>query len=261
MREHGLTLRVRHAGDQRVPTIKAASLGAGIFERSEWEKTIDGDKPDLTDLGETALGPILTDEVRNGLKPVFETRVERTTYEVVLHVHLEHAAVLGAGGIARLHETRGPVTAEQVREWCAQPDTQITVQPVLDLAEHLHVNLLPGLGPAQAPDPAPRPDLRLPVLLPPRRSLRLRTPRARTKTTGRPAAATRRHVAGDTTAPRPPAAGPMSPSSPASTCGAAPWATSSSKTTTGTLDVTPDPERLRLAREFRAHFGDTGTEP
>ena len=26
---------------------------------------------------------------------------------------------------------------------------------------------------------------------------------------------------------------------------------------TGTLDVTPDDERLRLAREFRAHFGDT----
>ena len=25
---------------------------------------------------------------------------------------------------------------------------------------------------------------------------------------------------------------------------------------TGTLDVTPDPERLRLAREFRAHFGE-----
>ena len=58
---------------------------------------------------------------------------------MVLHVHLEHAAVLGAGGLARLQETRGPVTAEQVREWCANPDTQITVQPVLDLAEHLHV--------------------------------------------------------------------------------------------------------------------------
>ena len=25
---------------------------------------------------------------------------------------------------------------------------------------------------------------------------------------------------------------------------------------TGTLDVTPDEERLRLAREFRAHFGE-----
>jgi hypothetical protein len=28
------------------------------------------------------------------------------------------------------------------------------------------------------------------------------------------------------------------------------------KDPTGTLDVTPDPERARLAREFRAHFGE-----
>ncbi len=63
----------------------------------------------------------------------------RRRREVVLHVHLEQAAVLGAGGIARLQETRGPITAEQVREWCAAPDAQITVQPVLDLAEHIHV--------------------------------------------------------------------------------------------------------------------------
>ncbi len=63
----------------------------------------------------------------------------RRTREVVLHVHLEQAAVLGAGGIARLQETRGPITAAQVRAWCAAPDAQITVQPVLDLAEHIHV--------------------------------------------------------------------------------------------------------------------------
>ena len=32
------------------------------------------------------------------------------------------------------------MTAEQVREWCANPDAQITVQPVLDLADHIHVS-------------------------------------------------------------------------------------------------------------------------
>jgi len=30
---------------------------------------------------------------------------------------------------------------------------------------------------------------------------------------------------------------------------------------TGTLDVTPDDERLRFAREFRAHFGQTDPKP
>jgi hypothetical protein len=61
------------------------------------------------------------------------------TRQVVLHVHLEQAAVLGAGGLARLEEACGPVTAEQVRLWCGNPDAQVTVQPVLDVAEHLHV--------------------------------------------------------------------------------------------------------------------------
>jgi hypothetical protein len=32
------------------------------------------------------------------------------------------------------------VTAEQVRTWCGNPDTTVMVQPVLDLAEHIHVN-------------------------------------------------------------------------------------------------------------------------
>ena len=58
---------------------------------------------------------------------------------MVLHVHLSEAALTGTGEMARLQETRGPVTAEQVREWCAHPDAVVTVQPVLDLAEHLHV--------------------------------------------------------------------------------------------------------------------------
>jgi triphosphatase len=82
MRDHGLTLRVRHAGNRRIQTIKAATAASGIFERSEWEKDLDGDKPDLTDVMETGLGAILNDEVRNALKPVFETRVERTTYRL-----------------------------------------------------------------------------------------------------------------------------------------------------------------------------------
>ncbi len=48
MRDHGLTLRVRHAGPRRLQTIKTTNPGSGIFERSEWEKAIDGDQPQLT---------------------------------------------------------------------------------------------------------------------------------------------------------------------------------------------------------------------
>ena len=82
LRDHGLTLRVRHIGDKRVQTIKTANQGSDWVERSEWEQAIEGDQPDLTRVMDTALGPILTDDVRNTLKPVFETRIERAAYHV-----------------------------------------------------------------------------------------------------------------------------------------------------------------------------------
>ena len=82
LRDHGLTLRVRHIDDRRVQTIKSADRGAGLFERSEWEQTIEGDQPDLSDVKDTALSRIFTDDLRKELKPVFETRIERTAYHL-----------------------------------------------------------------------------------------------------------------------------------------------------------------------------------
>ena len=66
--------------------------------------------------------------------------------QVVLYVHLSEAAVTGtstgtaAGGggvdLARVENQRQGVTADQVRTWCANPDTQVTVKPVIDLNDH-----------------------------------------------------------------------------------------------------------------------------
>jgi len=82
LRDHGFNLRVRHIGDQRVQTIKSTGHGVGFFERSEWEQTIAGDQPDLSHVNDTDLGPILVDDIRETLKPVFETRFERTAYHL-----------------------------------------------------------------------------------------------------------------------------------------------------------------------------------
>ena len=82
LRNHGFTLRVRHVGDKRVQTIKTSNRDSYSIERLEWEQLIDGDQPDLTDMTDAALGPILTDDVRNTLRPVFETRIERTAYRL-----------------------------------------------------------------------------------------------------------------------------------------------------------------------------------
>jgi hypothetical protein len=54
--------------------------------------------------------------------------------QVVLHVHLHDAA------IARVENTRTPISVEQVRSWCTNPDTQVVIKPVLDLAGHTHVD-------------------------------------------------------------------------------------------------------------------------
>jgi triphosphatase len=82
LRDHGFTLRVRHNGDKRIQTVKAANNGAGYFERSEWEQVIEGNRPDLTLVKDTALGAILVNEADKALQPVFETRIKRTAYHL-----------------------------------------------------------------------------------------------------------------------------------------------------------------------------------
>ena len=63
-----------------------------------------------------------------------------TGRKVVLHVHLSRAAVEGVDPVARL-DSRGPLSAEQVRSWCGSADTtSIVVKPVLDLADHVRVD-------------------------------------------------------------------------------------------------------------------------
>ena len=63
--------------------------------------------------------------------------------QVVLYVHLSEAAITGTSSVlnfARVENHRRGVTADQVRTWCANPDTIVTVKPVIDLNEHLHVD-------------------------------------------------------------------------------------------------------------------------
>jgi 5-methylcytosine-specific restriction endonuclease McrA len=72
-----------------------------------------------------------------------DTATTRARREVVLHVHLSDQALSTPDGklhLARVANTRSFVDADQVRTWCGVPGTTVTVRPVLDLAEHLHVD-------------------------------------------------------------------------------------------------------------------------
>jgi triphosphatase len=79
LHKKGMMLRVRRSGDRYVQTIKSAR-NSGLFTRDEWESEIQGTAPDLRLAQGTALEPLLSGKFRRQLKPVFETRVRRTTY-------------------------------------------------------------------------------------------------------------------------------------------------------------------------------------
>ncbi len=70
---------------------------------------------------------------------------------VVVHAHVAAAAITGYGydpaqhGVATLTNTHRPVLAEQVRAWCRTAGN-VTVRPVIDLADHLHVGSYESTG-------------------------------------------------------------------------------------------------------------------
>ena len=76
--KNDVTLRVRHNGDSRLQTIKSGGA-ANSFRRGEWEREIKGDVPDLRKARNTALAPLLTKKLKHKLKPLFETRIHRTS--------------------------------------------------------------------------------------------------------------------------------------------------------------------------------------
>jgi triphosphatase len=81
LRKKGLMLRVRRTGSRYLQTIKANAHSAP-FERDEWESEIEGEQPNLSLAEGTALEPLITKKLRRQLKPLFETRVQRTLYPI-----------------------------------------------------------------------------------------------------------------------------------------------------------------------------------
>ena len=160
-----------------------------------------------------------------------------------MYVHLSDAAVVPgaplAGEFGRVENTRGPVHAEQIRQWCGNPDAQITVNPVIDLNEHIDVEAYEIRGRLQGTDHPDPPHLRVPLVhqTRPRPGTRRARRRLRPPDPLRPGPAQlllqRRPplpAASPGQDPRP--AGPTPPSNAGPMCGPARTATSTSATTT-----------------------------
>jgi len=64
---NGVSLRVRHNGEQFLQTIKSVGSN-GAFKRGEWEHKIKGDLPDLRKTHGTPLAPLLSKKLKRRLK-------------------------------------------------------------------------------------------------------------------------------------------------------------------------------------------------
>ena len=97
-----------------------------------------------------------TEDDASSVEEARQRRLETTkpttrTRQVVLHVHLSEAALKGAPEVdpdtgklglhlARVDNHHQTLTADAVREWLAVPGTQVTVKPVIDLADQIAVD-------------------------------------------------------------------------------------------------------------------------
>lgn len=110
----GVVLRVRSIGRRRVQTVKSAL--AGLTDRREWEREIDGDVPDLTMLpDDDAVSGLLADPaIRERLRPVFETEVTRTVRDLAVD-----------GAAVELAIDRGEVRAGAARAPIAELELEL----------------------------------------------------------------------------------------------------------------------------------------
>jgi triphosphatase len=101
-----VSLRVRSLGDRHFQTIKTIKPGQ-LFSRGEWEQEIEGPWPDLGRAKHTALDPLSKQNLAKLLKPVFETRVQRTVH--LLHADGSQIEVALDEGVIDTGETKSPL--------------------------------------------------------------------------------------------------------------------------------------------------------
>ena len=76
----GISLRLRHSGDQQVQTVKwGEGAAAGLFERGEIEVAVSGERPALYAIPDEALrARVRAALAGESLEPIFETEMRRT---------------------------------------------------------------------------------------------------------------------------------------------------------------------------------------
>ncbi len=109
LRDHGISLRVRRVGDRHLQTIKVSGPGTPYFERAEIENEIPGDVPNLEVATHSHLIPLIDNEVRSHIRPIFETRVDRKLFQLggedsEIELALDQGRILANGSDSPISE-------------------------------------------------------------------------------------------------------------------------------------------------------------
>src|SRR5271163_4814894 len=97
------SLRIRQSGGRRIQTAKAARGDGVAAQRSEWERPIEADTPDLSLLADTPIGAALRGWAASELRPVFVTDIHRTARllrvdgETAVEAALDRGTISAAG--------------------------------------------------------------------------------------------------------------------------------------------------------------------
>lgn len=78
-------LRVRRIGARRIQTLKLAPQAEnGLLARREWEREVNGDVPDLRDIGDRHVRKLLDGGIQNRLAPIFVAEIKRSIMPLAL---------------------------------------------------------------------------------------------------------------------------------------------------------------------------------
>ncbi len=180
----------------------------------------------------TALGDLARRQLAFGFEDAEPGR------SVDLVVHISEDALTGTETVGRCGNTRSPISVEQIREWCRAAN--VTVKPVVDLADHIHVEAYEAPDRLKDQNASGRRALRVPVLHQTRVTVRHR-PRRPLPAWRDELAPTLRHCADGTTAPRPTARGTTPSSTAAPTSGPPPTASQLIRDHRGTSSLPGEP--------------------
>ncbi|MFN8189485.1 MAG: HNH endonuclease signature motif containing protein [Nocardioidaceae bacterium] len=120
---------------------KALAVTAGQLKLAGSAESLDARRA-------TALGEIARNQLALTFEQdtVVEERAERASRNhktdgrpVTLYLHLSDQALAGGSAVGRCENTRTPIDATTIRQWCGREGVQLTVKPVIDLDDHVHV--------------------------------------------------------------------------------------------------------------------------